>query len=261
MIVHVLLVGEKRESDGLAQRIRRFLPDARFQTADDGPQAIRLARELACLDLAFVNIRLTNGDGLSVARVIRTCWKNCGIVFLTDCQDYETLARRMEVEAVDYLLKPFSQTGIEAVIQKISQSFPADGISSCRQEENLLLTGAAAKKRDRERILRYLRDHFGEPIGLERIAEDFGTSPTYFCKKFRRLFQESFVEYLTAIRLEEAKRMLEHTDLEMQDIAAETGFQTAAYFSKKFRETVGCTPTEYRGRYQKHERLQDACPE
>ena len=56
----------------------------------------------------------------------------------------------------------------------------------------------------------------------------------------------SFSEYLRNIRIEEAKKLLRNTDLKVFEIAMKVGFNDAGYFSKRFEDTVGMTPNEYR---------------
>ncbi|MCR1863275.1 helix-turn-helix domain-containing protein [Limosilactobacillus reuteri] len=56
------------------------------------------------------------------------------------------------------------------------------------------------------------------------------------------------IEYLLNYRVEQAKKLLRHSELSITDIALRAGFSTSAYFSKIFKERVGMTLREYRQR-------------
>ena len=73
-----------------------------------------------------------------------------------------------------------------------------------------------------------------------------GLSSSYFCMKFRQSTGKTFVEYITALRMERAKCLLEHTSRKIHEIGAEVGIQDTRHFSRMFHKTCGMLPTEYR---------------
>ena len=62
------------------------------------------------------------------------------------------------------------------------------------------------------------------------------------------------IRYLRQYRIRQAARLLCHTEERISDIASRCGFQDMSYFTKSFREQLGCTPTEYRRRAERPER-------
>ena len=57
---------------------------------------------------------------------------------------------------------------------------------------------------------------------------------------------KGFVEYLTTIRMEKAKELLERADYSMKEICSMVGYSDPNYFSRSFKKKVGVTPTEYK---------------
>ena len=92
----------------------------------------------------------------------------------------------------------------------------------------------------------YLEEHYPEDLTLESIAQFMHYSPAYFSKLFKRLFDQTFTSYLTAVRMEHAKQLLSASSLSVRKVAASVGFQNLSYFTSAFRRLTGCTPTEYR---------------
>ena len=78
------------------------------------------------------------------------------------------------------------------------------------------------------------------------IAAQMGVSSNYLSTIFRRETQYSINEYLNAVRLNHAKKLLRDTNLKVYEIAEKTGFSDAYYFSSVFKRNIGVTPSEYR---------------
>lgn len=94
----------------------------------------------------------------------------------------------------------------------------------------------------------YLARHHAEPVSIDDVARHFHLSRQYFTKLFRRLVGQSPHAYLTDVRLQHAKTLLDGTALPIQELSARVGFADAYYFSRTFRQHTGLTPTQYRNR-------------
>lgn len=93
----------------------------------------------------------------------------------------------------------------------------------------------------------YMQEKFADPeISLEAVAAEIGLTPTYFSSIFKKETGETFVEYLTRLRLEEAMRMLKETDEKIYSVAEKTGYPDAGYFSYIFKKKYGISPIQYR---------------
>jgi AraC-like DNA-binding protein len=92
----------------------------------------------------------------------------------------------------------------------------------------------------------YIADHKFEPIKLEQIARALNVSTFHFCRRFKLETGLTFVEYLSRVRIEQAKLLMQNTHLRISEIAYEIGFQSLTHFNRTFRKLVGTSPTEYR---------------
>jgi AraC family transcriptional regulator len=93
----------------------------------------------------------------------------------------------------------------------------------------------------------FLEAHYADGASLRAAAEAACMSPYHFTRLFRALFRETPHEFLTAVRLKEAERLLA-TNLPLGEIAARVGFEEASSFSRIFRKRYGSSPREYRTR-------------
>ncbi|PLR67646.1 response regulator transcription factor [Bacillus sp. UMB0893] len=102
------------------------------------------------------------------------------------------------------------------------------------------------EKNNMQQIEEYLQQHYQQDITLQDIADRFFLSREYISRKFKQDYHATLTDYLTNIRMERAKRLLENPYLKIYDVAYGVGYQNEKYFSKVFKKQVGCTPIEYR---------------
>lgn len=96
------------------------------------------------------------------------------------------------------------------------------------------------------RAKQYIDSHYSRDISLAEVSREVDISPYYFCKIFKEETGENYIEYLTNIRIEQAKELLMNTELSMKEICAKIGYSDPNYFSRAFKKKVGVTPTEYK---------------
>jgi len=92
----------------------------------------------------------------------------------------------------------------------------------------------------------YLNDNIRNHVSLEKLSRNVGISKYYLHRLFKELNGITPLNYLTAIRLEKAKNELRYSRLSVLEIAIESGFEDASYFSKIFRSHTGISPSKYR---------------
>lgn len=87
---------------------------------------------------------------------------------------------------------------------------------------------------------------FRERITVTELAQAAGVHPVYLARVFRTYFDCSINDYLLALRLKYALRLLENHELSLTAIALESGFCDQGHFSKNFKRVYGISPGEYR---------------
>jgi two-component system response regulator YesN len=95
---------------------------------------------------------------------------------------------------------------------------------------------------------RYILDHYMERITLEQVASAVNISPGYLSTIFRQSTGVCFTNYVTGVKIDQAKRLLRETDCKIYEVSEMLGYQNAYYFSKVFKKIVGMTPSEYSGK-------------
>lgn len=96
-------------------------------------------------------------------------------------------------------------------------------------------------------VEQYLRERYAGHITNQTLAAEFGYVPSYISMLFRQRFGVSPSEYLTQIRMKEAKRLMkEQPDLLIREVAEQVGYKSQHHFSRLFKKIEGIWPTGYR---------------
>ncbi len=99
----------------------------------------------------------------------------------------------------------------------------------------------------------YVLTHYNDPnLSVETICAILHVSPAYFSTTFKKQIGQSFISFITDIRMNEAKRLLETTEEKTYVITAKVGYLEANYFSYAFKKYFGVSPTRYRKQFQKN---------
>ncbi|MGG0823805.1 AraC family transcriptional regulator [Paenibacillus turicensis] len=100
-----------------------------------------------------------------------------------------------------------------------------------------------------ERAASYLREHYREPFSSQALASNVNFHPVYIARCMKKVFGCSPSVYLIQLRVEQAKLLLLQTNLTIERIAEEVGFNQAAYFTACFKKFEGISPRKYRQRF------------
>ena len=97
------------------------------------------------------------------------------------------------------------------------------------------------------KAMQIVQERFREDLTLDLVAEELNISLFYLSKLFRKHTGTSFTEYLTQVRMNRAKELLEAGSLSVKEVAYAAGFNSQSYFSKLFKKYTGQAPSEYKG--------------
>lgn len=98
-----------------------------------------------------------------------------------------------------------------------------------------------------ENSIEYIKTHYmDENMSLNAVAQVANISANHFSALFSQNIGQTFIEYLTGIRMEHAKELLRCTGKRASEIALEVGYKDSHYFSYLFKKTQGMTPSDYR---------------
>ncbi len=206
-------VAERFLKTGLKGEVAGFV-DGYFAGFGEKNMESLLFRQYVVMDMYFAAVALLEGLGYGAEDLVERCGdiQDMTVVFSSAQSNREYLQKILEA-TIDLR---------EAVSQKRYHSL-------LKEAKN------------------YIRRHFeDEDISLNAVAASVNLSPNHFSSIFSQEAGQTFIEYLTSVRMERAKELLRTTAMKSSEIAYAVGYKDAHYFSSLFKKTQECTPGEFR---------------
>ncbi|WP_090162956.1 response regulator [Pseudobutyrivibrio xylanivorans] len=152
---------------------------------------------------------------------------------------YEKTGRMYEFKSrANYLSELMSLSGLadEKIwfTEKIKDA--AFWVSNKHEEQSMSAVNQAKQ---------YIDENYMKELTLDDVSRVVNISSYYFSKVFKEETGENFIDYLTKLRIEAAKKLLKTTNKSMKEISAEVGYSDPNYFSRNFKKYTGKTPTDY----------------
>jgi signal transduction histidine kinase/DNA-binding LacI/PurR family transcriptional regulator/AraC-like DNA-binding protein len=252
----------------MVQHVLNLLPQAmqrgEIWVIDDDPQALNYYKELISASLSDYHIRSVHGgrealalledqipdlilldlmmpdvDGFQILEHLRSNTNTAlvpVIVITGKILTYEDV-KRLDAPRVILQTKGVL-SGLESVaeMQRV-----LTGSSTIPQPTGILVKQASA----------YIQQNFSRSFSLDELSETIGVSKSYLSRVFKIEMGISLWDYLNRFRNQKAKELLLLTDVSITEIAAEVGYDDVGYFSRVFREIIGCSPRGYRQQARK----------
>ena len=167
--------------------------------------------------------------------------------------------RIMWIRILNLLLHHYERRGRNAAeIEKMLQNYNLlDRIQSLQEIRQKIIemvmecvsTESVADANARSKIqmaIGYIQEHFAENLTVNVLAEHYGMSPNYFSSMFKKEMSRSAVNYITELRINQARELLYHSELSVVDISNKVGYEDSQYFVRVFKKYLGMTPLQYR---------------
>ena len=233
--------------------VRRYVVDQlkdRFTIveADNGRSGLEKASETVP-DLIISDVMMPEMDGYEFCKELKTNEKTSHIpvILLTAKAGEDDKLEGLETGADAYLVKPFNARELLTRVQKL--------IESRRKMREIFRREGMLKPRERqftsveETFLQKLMDaieaHLAdEDFGVEELSKKLFMSRRQLQRKIRALADQTPRELINSIRLERARQMLAQRAGTVSDVAYAVGFTNLSYFSKRYREEFGVSPSE-----------------
>lgn len=114
----------------------------------------------------------------------------------------------------------------------------------------ILLQDRVAEPPQVARARQFIHEHCEDDLSLGEVARHAAISPFYLCKKFKEVTGLNFTDYVSRVRVEKAKQLLNDPNQRVSEIAYQTGFQSLSHFNRCFKRITGHSPTACRSGLQ-----------
>jgi signal transduction histidine kinase/DNA-binding response OmpR family regulator len=230
-----------------------FSESYRVVAASDGEEGYKIALDQVP-DIILCDVMMPKMDGYELCRKVREDIRtsHIPIILLTAKSSEENKFSGIEAGADDYISKPFN---IDMLTLKMAKII----------EKQKLLQSAFKKKIDvspseieitsmdekfvQKAVLIVEKNIDNPDFLVENLCKEMGMSRVYLYKKMLALTDKTPSEFIRFIRLKRAAAMLEKSQMFVNEIAFQVGFNEPKYFRKYFKEEFGVTPSEYKKKF------------
>ncbi|MBT2729550.1 response regulator [Bacillus sp. ISL-75] len=219
-------------------------------TASNGEEAMEVMLQQK-VHILITDIRMPEITGLQLLKIAKEQNIYPVIIVISAYSEFEYAQEALRLGVINYLLKPISKKAlIEAVedaVQAVEKQERAGIIKKVVDEK--LVHANSQNLSNREPIreaIDYINNHLKNELTQKEVADHVHLNPSYLSVLFKEHVKLTFSEYVTRRRIQRAKDLLISTTLPINDIAEESGYKTAKYFIKIFKELEGMTPSSYR---------------
>ena len=260
MIRLLIADDEKLEREALAEMVaRRFEHEVVLELAENGRKAADTA-VLWGADLILMDIEMPGMSGLDAARAVLAQRPGCRVIFVTAYSLFQYAHEAVHLGACDYLLKPVDPDELEASIRRAMRQVEAE-----RKLEELATAKALPEPQDAgtapaedaadedspaamvmAQVRRYLEDNYMFDLSLDSVGEILHISPAYLSAQFKKYQKMNFLDCLTELRINAAKKLLADPLRSTAEVASMVGYDDSSYFARAFKKRTGMTPTQYR---------------
>ena len=214
--------------------------------AHDGIEALE-RMELILPDLIITDIHMPEMDGLELIR--RAQQMNVKrFIILTGHDVFDYARKAIQLQVVEYLLKPINQAELVEVLRKTALELIREREAQ-PIEDNPSEANGAPPNEHIKLLKAYIEQSYMKDISLSDAAAYLNLHPVYLGQMFKRETGNTFVQYINQVRIEKAKALMGcMKNLSLDTIARTVGYENQRTFYKVFRKYTDQTPGQFRDR-------------
>lgn len=212
------------------------------------------------IQIMLCDIEMPNGSGLDLFEWVKCFYPHVECIYVTCHPDYQYVRKAMKLGSFDYVLKPVDFEELDGLLKQIIQRLIKSGRGAAEdgQTKSVYMPALedepvqeiSATEETVESILYYIEQNIKDEISINDVAAYVHLNPIYVMRLFKSKTGKSILEYITNIRIEQAKSLLAGTSYSVQKIADQVGYGNYSYFTRIFKKNTGMTPNAYRKAYQ-----------
>lgn len=230
-----------------------FSQSYRIITANDGEEAYQIILD-QLPDIILCDVMMPKMDGYELCRKIKDDIRTSHIpvILLTAKSSEENQYSGIEAGADDYISKPFN---IDMLTLKISKIIERQKKTQNNFKKKIEVSPSEIEittmdEKFVKKAISIVEENIGNADFLvEDLCREMAMSRVYFYKKILALTDKAPSEFIRFIRLKRAADLLEKSQMFVNEIAFQVGFNDPKYFRKYFKDEFGVTPNEYKKRF------------
>lgn len=220
--------------------------------ADNGRVGLALIREKRP-DIVIADICMPQMDGLTMFREANELYR-FSMIILTGYLEFKYAHEAIQLNVVDYLLKPIDERKLEEAVEKakssllqMHNSMQYEIYKGLEKEEKTIIDVLPVKNGNIyvEKALQIIHDRYNTQLGLRTVAAELGVSESYLARKFKEGTGITFLDCLNQYRINQALKRIRAGGYRINEISDQVGFTQYKQFAVVFRRYVGMSCSDF----------------
>lgn len=244
----LLLIVE--DNDDVRSYIKKNLGNGyNIKEAIDGVKGLKVAQQTVP-DLIISDVIMPGMDGLALCKKIKEDEKTSHIpvILLTALASQVSKVEGIETGADDYIVKPFDKKELIARAKNLidQRQLLREKYSRQLTLQPKLVAVTSTDEHFLEKLMRIVEQRLDDStFSVEHLAKETAMSRTQLFRKMKALINQSPQDFIRDFRLKRAAQLLKSRAGNVSEVAYQVGFNNLSYFTKRFKELFGKTPSEY----------------
>lgn len=202
-------------------------------------------------DLIICDILMPKMNGVEPLQRVRELEIGSRFIMLSCLSDFDYVRKALEYGASNYILK------LSMNVQSLMDALVKVEVELSKQQASGLLIPPLridtpqqtdTGHREVDKLISYMKENFRSMISLRMLAEHVSMDEKYISTLFKKKTGTNVIQFLHQLRIDEARRLLEQSNMTISEIGTQVGYENDNYFIKIFKRFTALTPNSYRSR-------------
>lgn len=209
--------------------------------ASNGQEVVDMLKTTGA-DIIITDIRMPGMDGLKLLKYVNEHFPHVYVIIISGYSEFSYAQTAIKYKAEAYILKPIDTEELLATVDGVIERMNRQEAYQPELEQfPKTYHGTIVRK-----AVEYINKNLDKELTLKMVANEVNLTAHYFGQVFKSVTGETFLSYLTQLRMQRACQQLEDFNLTINEVSANVGYRDPKYFSKVFFKTFMMTPSEFR---------------
>ena len=212
---------------------------------EDGEDALEFIKSNS-IDAMITDIKMPRMNGMELIENAIGIYPDLKVAIISAYKDFEYAKMAMKYGVKEFVVKPVVFEELKSCVLSLKKELDSTVVNQKSESE-------IVENQDTDKIIlkaiSYINAHLNKNISLQEISSYVGLNKNYFCAYFKKHTGDSFINFVTKLKIEHVKNILRTDDVKISALSEMIGYKNQTHFYNLFKSYTGMTPLQYHNNY------------